>query len=60
MALRAAIVVASIDGACEKCPYEKECAENPNAVHPFDAYCEQYALKQRLACLGRSLVTQRL
>ena len=47
MGLRAAVVMASCDGACKTCPYDKECDENPNANHPFDAYCELWSRKAR-------------
>ena len=47
MGLRAAVVIASCDGACKTCPYSVECDENPNATHPFDSYCELWARKAR-------------
>ena len=47
MGLRVAVTMAAWAGACKTCPYAKECDENPNATHPFDAYCELWARKAR-------------
>ena len=40
MALRVAVVMASINGACKECPYEKECNKDCNVKQPDDALCE--------------------
>ena len=47
MALRVAVVMASINGACKECPYEKECDEDCNAKHPDDAWCEIWQHEDR-------------